>query len=419
MAPPPPPLDAHGRRLVLLAGFGAWMLSGVQMGFGPLLARPSLRDLLFAGATALSPDQESVVLRLIAALFAAFLLGAAFGGLIFGWAGDRYGRVNALAASVACFSLFTAAQAFAQTPGQLIALRFLASLGMGGTWPNAVALVGEAWPAASRPVLAGVMGAAANVGILFAAVAGGVFGVGVQTWRLTSLLSGLPLLLAAAVPFSIPESPRWLAVRHDAPAPPSESLFRPPLLWRTLIGILLGTIPLVGTWSAGKWIIPWAGTVLGTTRAAAVTQAWWASGAVLGSLFGGWVADAAGRRATYFTVSLVTLLVNISLYRFLVPSDASFLPAVFGLGLVATVFYGWLPLYLPELFPTRVRATGAGVAFNFGRFVSAPVVLLAAMLLGEPTPDIYPRVGEAMAWVYGLGMVVILFAPDTSKEMEG
>src|SRR5262249_36281289 len=100
------------------------------------------------------------------------------------------------------------------------------------------------------------------------------------------------------------------------------------------------------------------------------------------------------------------------------PGEALFLPAVFVLGLIATVFYGWLPLYLPELFPTKARATGTGVAFNFGRFVAAPAGLLAS-LAATPDPEIYPRVGAAMAWVYALGMVAILFAPDTSKEMEG
>jgi len=394
------------------------MLSGVQMGLGPLLARPTVRDLLFAGEAKLAPEQELVVLHLFAVLVCAFLLGGAFGGLLFGWAGDRYGRVRALAASVACFSAFTALQAFVRTPGELIALRFLASLGVGGTWPNAVALVSEGWPGASRPILAGVMGAGANVGILLVGVSGGLFGLGVSTWRLTSLISGVPILLAAVMPLLVPESPRWLA-RGDAPALPSESLFRPPLLGRTLMGILLGTIPLVGTWSAGKWIIPWAAAVLGSTRAGAAAQVWWAAGAVLGSLAGGWLAAAAGRRVTYFAISLLTLLANLALYRFLSPAGAMFYPAVFGLGLVATVFYGWLPLYLPELFPTKARATGAGVAFNFGRFASAPVVLAAAWGLGEATPDVYPRVGEAMAWVYALGMVVILFAPDTSKDMEG
>ena len=82
---------------------------------------------------------------------------------------------------------------------------------------------------------------------------------------------------------------------------------------------------------------------------------------------------------------------------------------------MATIFFGWLPLYLPELFPTRVRATGTGVTYNFGRIASAAGVLGAGSLMSFFEGD-YARVGAVTAWVYGFGMLVILFAPDTSKR---
>src|SRR5262249_33774358 len=155
-----------------------------------------------------------------------------------------------------------------------------------------------------------------------------------------------------------PESPRWLAVRGQAL--PRESwadalaVFRPPLLGRTLIGTLLGAVPLLGAWGSGKWLLPWADASRGGDAAA--TQARWALGAGPGRAPGGWLADRLGRRLTYFLVSLATLGLNLWIYRFLTPAADSFLPAVFLLGLVATVYFGWLPLYLPELFPTRARA---------------------------------------------------------------
>jgi MFS transporter, SHS family, sialic acid transporter len=189
-------------------------------------------------------------------------------------------------------------------------------------------------------------------------------------------------------------------------------VFRPPLLGRTVLGILLGAVPLVGTWASGKWLVPWADAA-GADMAG--TQAVWAFGAVLGGAAGGWVADRLGRRASYFAISLATLLLNLAIYRLLTPTDSAFLPAVFALGLVATLFFGWLPLYLPELFPTRVRATGAGVTYNAGRVASAGGVLAAGGLMALFGGD-YAKVGEATAWVYGLGMLVILFAPDTTRS---
>jgi MFS family permease len=283
-------------------------------------------------------------------------------------------------------------------------------------WPAGVTLVAEAWPDSSRPLTAGLIGAAANVGILLMALLGAVMKVTPESWRWAHLVGGVPVLLGVVVLLAVPESPRWLAL-HGKSRPrdrgsDSPSVFRPPLLGRTLIGILLGAVPLLGTWGSGKWLLPWADATRGAD--AASTQALWALGAVLGSAAGGWLADRLGRRLTYFLISLATLALNLWIYRFLSPEGASFLPAVFLLGLVGTMFFGWLPLYLPELFPTSARATGTGVAYNFGRFASAAGVLGAGALMTAFDGD-YARVGQTTAAVYGLGMVLILLAPDTSK----
>jgi SHS family sialic acid transporter-like MFS transporter len=87
---------------------------------------------------------------------------------------------------------------------------------------------------------------------------------------------------------------------------------------------------------------------------------------------------------------------------------------VFALGVVGTLFFGWLPLYLPELFPTRVRATGAGVAYNAGRVASAVGVLVAGGMMSLFDGD-YAKVGSVTAWVYALGMAIVPFAPDTGR----
>lgn len=380
------------------------------MGLGPLVARPALRDLL-PGA------DEGTVGAWFAWYLCAFLLGGAVGGLMFGRLGDRKGRVYALGLSILCFTVFTGVSGFARTPGQLLVLRFLASLGIGGTWPTGVALLSEAWPEASRPTVAGLMGSAANIGILLMAFLGQRLSITPDSWRWTMFVGAAPLVLGAWVILGVPESPRWLAQRFTGSKTeerrPVAEVFRPPLRSRTLFGIVLGTIPLIGTWASGKWLIPWA-NVRGAD--AAQTQAVWAVGAVLGSAAGGWLASRIGRRTTYFLVSLITLLINLAIYRWLDPLHGAFLPAVFLLGLVGTVFFGWLPLYLPELFPTRVRATGAGVTYNFGRFVSAAGVLWAGSLMAWFQGD-YARVGQVTAWVYGLGTIAILFAPDTSKNV--
>jgi MFS family permease len=140
-----------------------------------------------------------------------------------------------------------------------------------------------------------------------------------------------------------------------------------------------------------------------------------ASGGALGSLFGGWIANLVGRRLTYFMISLTSFLLSEVIFLTLHPTMPGFSAAVFAIGCVSTVFFGWLPLYLPELFPTHARATGAGISFNWGRILSAIGVLgtgaLTAYLAGN-----YPKAGMVMSFIYAAGMIVILFAPDTTGK---
>jgi MFS family permease len=184
----------------------------------------------------------------------------------------------------------------------------------------------------------------------------------------------------------------------------------------TLIGILLGSVPMVGAWAASKWMIPWADKVGGSAAAGykATTQGWWALGAVLGSFFGAQIAAWLGRRRAYAVISAGATLFTLLMFMGTAPLKASFHPIVFAQGFVATLFFGWLPLYLPELFPTRVRAAGSGIAYNIGRFATALGVLVAGALFAAMGGS-YPRVGATCGLIYLLGLIVIWWAPDTTK----
>src|SRR5206468_6802569 len=140
---------------------------------------------------------------------ATFLLGAAAGGLVFGWLGDRIGRVRAMLMSVLAYSLFTGLNYFAQAPWHLALFRFIAALGMGGEWSLGVALVMEAWPRDKRPLMAGVIGAAANFGYLLIAVIGVKFPITQANWRYIMLVGAAPALLTLLISRHVPESERW------------------------------------------------------------------------------------------------------------------------------------------------------------------------------------------------------------------
>lgn len=121
-----------------------------------------------------------------------------------------------------------------------------------------------------------------------------------------------------------------------------------------------------------------------------------------------------GRRLSYFCISLLALLTSEYIFLFLTPDHPWFSTWVFIVGVVGVTYFGWLPLYLPELFPTAVRATGIGVAFNFGRIVAGFFALGSTLLVSWFGGD-YARIGAVTSLVFGLGLFIILFAPDTSQ----
>ena len=427
-------LSKRGRYLVLAAAFLGWMSAGMQMGNFPLATGSIVRDILgqsLENDASLSESQRKDIIKVESGkwfgwFICSFLLGAACGGLLFGWLGDHIGRAKTMGLSILCLSLIHGLCYFAQSLEQLLILRFLACFGVGGMWPTGVALASEAWSEASRPMLAGLIGTSANVGIALNGVIGEIRKVTQDEWRWLMLVSAVPAVLGIFVLLFVPDSPRWLAHRRDhstqKKSTPVAVIFRSPYLKLTLIGICLGTVPLLGGWGTNNWLIRWAdqvGEKIDAPKLKATTVWVGSTGAAIGSLLGGWLASYFGRRSTYFVISLGSLILSGYIFWQLTPADGTlFLTWVFFLRLVSTVYFGWLPLYLPELFPTEIRSTGSGVTFNFGRILSVVGVLGTGALVGYFQGD-YAATGRITHWIFALGMVVILFAPDTSgKRMD-
>jgi MFS transporter, SHS family, sialic acid transporter len=373
---------------------------------------------LSASEAAQASTWEESVGRWFAWNQCAFLFGAAAGGLLFGGLGDRIGRARAMALSIVTYSAFSATVALAQAPWQYAALWFVACLGVGGMWPTGVALVAEAWSNVSRPALAGIIGTSANVGIFLFATLARVEPITPDHWRWAMLVGAIPLALGVFALVAVPESPRWLATRGARPeamnAGSTGDVFRPPLVWVTLVGIVLATTPVIGGWGTANWMTPWAEKAGSAALRAEVGQTRALTG-IVGSLLGGWIASTLGRRTTYFLVSVASLAIAQYVFWSLVPTDRYFLLWVGALGFVSGIYFGWLPLCLPELFPTRVRSTGTGVSFNFGRIATAVTLFASGALMGSFGGD-YALIGRITSLFFLLGMLAILFAPDTSKR---
>lgn len=408
------PLSRRARVAVLLAACLGLLFDGVELGLMPVASLSVSKSLLGDAYTSAAGGDW------FARFTAALMLGAALGGVFLGNLGDRIGRTRAMGISILFYSVFAAMGAWARTQEQMLVLRFLVGLGVGGMWPNGMVLVAECWSNASRPLVSGVMSAGLNLGILMLSQLARIWPITPDSWRWLFYLAGIPAVLGIIVLAALPESPTWLANRRIArrPPPPVRELFRPDLLRITIAAIVIASIPMVGAWSASKWMIPWADKVAGAADAEykATTQGWWALGATLGSFVGAQLASWLGRRTSYLLISLGATLLTITMFQWTAPLQPSFHPIVLAQGFVATLFFGWLAVFLPELFPTRIRATGSGLAYNAGRFATAGGVLMAGSLFTYLGGD-YSRVGTICALVYSLGLFVIWLAPARSEEL--
>src|SRR5207244_6706651 len=221
------------------AAFLGWMFDGLEMGIFPLVARPALQDMM-QGAS----GGDQFVGLWMGRITALFLVGAACGGLTFGWLGDRIGRVRSMALSILTYSIFTGLCYFAGEPWHLGLLRFVAAFGMGGEWSLGVALVMESWPTEKRPVLAGVIGAAANVGFVLIAVLGAFFQVTRTSWRWVMLAGAAPALLTFFIQLVVPESERWKESTKRGRSRPVKEMFSGRSRNNTLLAISFASILL-------------------------------------------------------------------------------------------------------------------------------------------------------------------------------
>ncbi|HKX62074.1 MAG TPA: MFS transporter [Verrucomicrobiae bacterium] len=488
----------RGPMLALVAAFLGWMFDGMEMGIFPIVARPALQAMQAAAHIA----DEGFVQRWMGIVTALFLFGAAGGGLVFGWLGDRVGRVRAMTWSILCYSLFTGLCYFASQPWHLGAFRFIAALGMGGEWALGVALVMESWPARLRPLMAGCIGAAANFGYALIAIIAIQFPVTTSSWRWVMMVGAAPALLTFFIRFFVPESERWQESVKARPSNPVREIFGPSLLKNTLLAIAFSSVALIVTWGIVQWIPLWADQMTSeqakagqgrvveevarlsaaagngsaslqqasaqaaeglarlrlndprgalpridetitalrgaadrgevsaslireqeTVRALVAKQPAVKGliqlvssigaivGCVVAPLVGGWF----GRRPVYFGLCLASFIACSVLFRGFQHYSGAFLAMVGVVGFTSAAFYGWLPLYLPELFPTRARATGQGLAFNFGRILAA----VGAWQMGSIMAwfdNSYAKAGAEIILVYLVGMMLIWFAPETKHR---
>jgi MFS family permease len=366
-----------------------------------------------------SPEARAATLRWTGLLTSLLLVGWAIGGIVFGRLADRLGRTRTLMLTMVLYAVGTALCATATSVWMLAVFRLIASLGIGGEWAAGAAMVAEVVPEKRRLEAGALLYTSAPVGIFLAnEVNFFIAGVWLRdrpeiSWRVVFLAGLLPAAVALAVRLFVREPERWRRAAHTtAPARLAE-LFDARHRALTLSGFLMALTALVTWWSSNAFI-PVVASGLAQTAAAergldrsatlALAELWKAKaaagfnwGGLLGTLLTVPIARRFGRRTMfgiYFALSAASLFATFGLD--LAPETR--LAMYFWIGLSVFGVFGSFTYYLPELFPTRLRGTGAGFCYNVGRILAAagPVVVGAVAARGA---------GSTLSALFAVGFV--------------
>lgn len=339
-----------------------------------------------------SPEAKQATLFWTGLLTSVLLIGWAAGGVLFGLVCDRIGRTRTLLITMLLYAVGTAACAFAPNIWWLLAFRILASLGIGGEWAAGASMVAETVPEEKRVEAGALLYTAAPMGLFLATfvnlqVAGNWFADSPEvSWRYVFLFGLLPAGAAFVVRLFVKEPERWQQLGEKKKEARIPELFTPEIRPLTLSGFLMAVTALLTWWSCNAFIPVVSG---GLARTAAEAQgldtratlalieqwktlatSWFNLGGLIGTLLTIPAAKLLGRRpmfALYWVASAAAIFATFGLD--LPPQVRLYL--YFAIGLTVFGVFGSFTYYLPELFPTRLRGTGAGFCYNIGRLLAA------------------------------------------------
>ncbi|MDC0144219.1 MFS transporter [Verrucomicrobia bacterium] len=393
--------------------------------------------------------------------FGFFLLGGAFGGVLFGILSDRIGRSKTLIVTILFYSLFTCLSAFSQEAWHMVALRFLVAMGVGGEWAVASAMIAEVMPKRSRPVMSSIFHASSVFGTLLAVAAIALLignqelnmrlaERGIDGWRVGFAIGVLPALLTLWIRWKLREPDSWTAARDRARQDETQAtgrlreLFSSAHLRNTIVGVTLATIGLVTFWGghiygknalmrkAQSEVLVSEGITMDADQKikavafekhkAQIKRAEMSSmtlntiGAGIGLVFFGGISNRLGRKGAFVLYHTMAFVMMMVLFKGLIANDASKIALMVCLpifGFFTVGMHAGYAVYFPELYPTRLRSTGAGFCFNIGRLGTAAAFFGFAAMSAPPNAE---TKAIWLAPLFLLGVVVVLFAKETRGE---
>lgn len=462
--PPPAPasddqpwyrlLNRYHWFVLIVAALG-WLFDTMDQQLFVLARQPAMAELL-----GVSP-QDPLVTRYSGYATAIFIIGWATGGLVFGWMGDRLGRARTMVLTILIYSLFTGLSALSVSWIDFAIYRFITGMGVGGEFAAGVSLVAEVMPNRARPFALGLLQALSAVGNMTAA---GIFylvfrvapeeGVqGISAWRIVFLVGILPALLAIYIRRRLKEPDSWIRAREAAQQARQASTdeFHRQMgdlremfgdhRWRrhTIIGVLLATSGVMGLWGIGFWTPELVRSFVPRENQSfyvSITSLLQNFGAFFGIYGFGILAGFLGRRPAFAISYLLGLTMTVVVFGFMNrPGQIYWMIPL--LGFATLMVFGGYAIYFPELYPTRLRATGVGFCYNVARYLAAfaPFILghMAGLFAapagtergdaqlsylsvlsawgGVDTPFRYAAI--ALSAVFLLGLFTLPFAPET------
>lgn len=430
---------------VFLVASACWCFDCLDQRLFSLARNPAL--------TSLMPDASTGDVQASGkTVTAIFLVGWGIGGLIFGALGDRHGRAKMLTISVLLYSIFTGLTFFSQTYFDFALCRFVTGLGVGGVFGLAVSLIAETVPSGARTGALGMLQVLSTVGNLTAGGFNSLFnymersGILIlegNAWRWMFLVGAIPALLVIFTGKFLREPEPWLRMKEEGRLP-TGSIFAPYVgllrdnQWRRnlIVGTIIASTGVIGLWGIGEYAYDlqrfvfarhYAQNGMPTDQipgavASAITTAYIFN--MLGAATGMWIftrlAMALGRRPAFAIGFTAALVITLYVYwKMDSPSDAYWMMPLMG-GSQLAVFAGFA-IYLPELFPSRLRSTGTSFCYNLGRFAAAGGSLFSARLAtdvygqhGSPLMERYSAM--TMCAIFLMGLAVLPFAPETKDK---
>jgi MFS family permease len=342
-----------------------------------------------------------------------FIIGWSLGGFTWGVIGDRLGRKRALVLSVAGYGIFTILTGYTTHWWALFTCRFFSGFGVGGVLVVTATYLTEIWPERGRAVILGFLSIAIPVGIFSA----GLINYVVAGWRQGFGVGIIPVIISVWGVWGLKESPKWSALRVLEGQNRLKDLFSRVHSRELIAGAIMFGTMLIGLWAIFLWTPTWIQGLVGEQDAQqqrGLSMMFLGMGGLTGGMFSGFLVNKLGARKALITCFALCAICSFILFR----TNTHFSSAVYvEIGILALFFgasQGVLSSFIPQLFPTGIRASATGFCFNIGRLFTAMAVLFVGVMV-----NVLGGFGNALilfSGVFLIGLVsVILFRDDNSS----